>query len=192
MQDVFYIEEIEQATALLKPMRVEILRRLDEPRTCPQLAGFFGESAQKIYYHIKALEQVGLVEKTDERRVRGAVEGHYQAAAKSYWLAPSLVGQIGGEQVAENQSNLRLLLSMTEDVQADLGKLGRLVDIEIPSLGLSAQIELTDAATRSAFMKDVQNAFQGLAEKYGAATDVASDTEMYRLALMVYPKNQTD
>ena len=34
MQNVCYIEDVEQAMALLKPLRLEILRRLDSPRTC--------------------------------------------------------------------------------------------------------------------------------------------------------------
>jgi len=55
MQDVCYIEDVEQAMALLKPLRLEILRRLGSPRTCPELAAEFEESAQKIYYHVKAL-----------------------------------------------------------------------------------------------------------------------------------------
>src|SRR5258706_587200 len=88
MLPVLYIESVDQATALLKPRRIELLKRLDQPRTCPQLAAEFGESAQNIYYHIKALEQAGLVEKVGERRVRGTVEGPYQARALAYWLSP--------------------------------------------------------------------------------------------------------
>ena len=92
MQDVLYIEDVNQAMTLLKPIRLEILKRLDEPRTCPELAEYFDETPQKIYYHVKALESAGLVEKVEERRVRGVVEGHYQASAHAYWLAPKTCG----------------------------------------------------------------------------------------------------
>jgi DNA-binding transcriptional ArsR family regulator len=124
MQDVRYIEEVEQALALLKPQRLEILKRLAEPRTCPELAAIFDDSPQKIYYHVKALEAAGLVDKIAERRVRGAVEGIYQARARSYWLAPSLVGQIGSPSQARDQASLRVLLALAEDVIEDAGKLG--------------------------------------------------------------------
>jgi DNA-binding transcriptional ArsR family regulator len=126
MQDVFYIQEIDQATALLKPARIELLKRLDEARTCPELATMLGDSAQKIYYHIKALEKVGLVEKVDEKRVRGVVEGYYRAVARSYWLAPQLVGQIGGERMTRDQISLRVLLDLAADIHDDIGKLGRM------------------------------------------------------------------
>ena len=87
MQNVLYIEDVNQAMALLKPIRLEILKRLGEASTCPELAEYFDESPQKIYYHVKALESAGLVQKVEERRVRGIVEGHYQATANAYWLA---------------------------------------------------------------------------------------------------------
>ena len=61
MQDVCYIEDLDRAMTLLKPQRLEILRRMDTPRTCPELADYFGESAQKVYYHVKALESARLV-----------------------------------------------------------------------------------------------------------------------------------
>lgn len=124
MQDVRYIEEIEQALALLKPQRLEILKRLAEPRTCPELAAIFDDSPQKIYYHVKALEAAGLADKIAERRVRGTVEGIYQARARSYWLAPSLVGQIGSPAQARDQASLRVLLALAEAVTDDVGKLG--------------------------------------------------------------------
>ncbi|NIP51249.1 MAG: helix-turn-helix transcriptional regulator, partial [Phycisphaerae bacterium] len=93
MQETFYVDSVEQAESLLKPQRIELLNAMGEARTCPELAEQFGRSPQQIYYHIKALEKVGLVEKVAEKRVRGTVEGHYQAAARTYWLAPQLVGQ---------------------------------------------------------------------------------------------------
>lgn len=197
MQDVCYIEEVEQAMALLKPLRLEILRRLDAPRTCPELAAEFEESAQKIYYHVKALQEAGLVDKVAERRVRGTVEGRYQAKARSYWLAPKLVGAIGGARVARDQASLRVLLQLAEDVIEDTGKLGSRSEAgqQVPSLSLSAQIHLVDAARRAEFLTELQTTFQALALKYGmAATDDADEADKsanFRLVMMCYPKQAT-
>ena len=112
MQDDLYIETVDQALTLLKPLRIELLKRMDEPRTCPELASYFDETPQKIYYHVKALERAGLVEKMAERRVRGVVEGYYQAKARSYWLAPRLVGELGGQRLTQDQMSLHFLLSL--------------------------------------------------------------------------------
>src|SRR4051812_26516191 len=151
MQEVLYIEDVDQAAALLKPQRIEMLKLMDRPRTCPELGKIFGETAQKIYYHIKALQNAGLVEQVGERRVRGTVEGSYQAAARSYWLAADLVGQIGGQDVTRDQVSLRHLLSLTEEMQSDIGHLAQQVGKEIPSLGVSLHVELADEARRGEF-----------------------------------------
>jgi DNA-binding transcriptional ArsR family regulator len=192
MQDVFYIEDLERAITLLKPLRLEILRRLDEPRTCPELADFFDESAQKIYYHIKAMEQAGLVEKTEERRVRGVMEGYYQAKARSYWLAPKLVGQIGGGRTSQDQISLNVLLQLAEEVIEDTGRLGNASALgqDVPSLSMSAHIHLPNAARRTEFLQEVQQIFQQLALKYGVPQDdiAITDEQGFRLVLMCYPK----
>jgi DNA-binding transcriptional ArsR family regulator len=193
MQDVFYIETVEQATTLLKPLRVELVRRMDAPRTCPELAGFFHESPQKIYYHVKALEKAGLVEKMEERRVRGVVEGYYQAKARSYWLAPHLVGRVGGIKPTQNQVSLRYLLSLAEEIHDDVGKLAHQAAAgkDVASLSLSAHIYLPDSERRGEFLQEVQQAFQELARKYGLPTDDApplAEGQEFRLVLACYPK----
>lgn len=191
MQDVFYIETVEQATTLLKPQRVELLKRLDEPRTCPELAGFFGQTPQKIYYHIKELEKAGLVVKTDERRVRGVVEGYYQAKARSYWLAPHLVGRLGGERSAKNQASLRFLLTLAEEIHDDVGRLANKIEDnqDVPSLALSAHIHLPNGQRRAEFLQEVQTFFQDLAQKYGLPDDTSADDPTdFRVVLGCYPK----
>ncbi len=193
MHPVLYIESVDQATALLKPRRIELLQRLDQPRTCPELAAEFGESAQNIYYHVKALEQAGLVVKVGERRVRGTVEGRYQASAHSYWLAPQLVGQIGGPRATRDQTSLRFLLSLAEEVQSDVGRLAQQVEAgqSVPSLSLSANIYLPDGDRRAAFLRDVQATFERLAREYGRPADEAATPATpgadFRLALACYP-----
>src|SRR5688572_24566126 len=121
MQDLIYIDELDRAAALLKPMRVELLRLLAEPRSCPELAGLVGETTQKVYYHVKVLEQNGLVKKIEERRVGGIMEGLYQAAGRSYWLSPRLVGRIGGRRKAQERASLSYLLALAEQLQDDVG-----------------------------------------------------------------------
>jgi hypothetical protein len=193
MQDVFYIESVDQAAALLHPFRIELLKQMAEPRTCPQLGAIFDMTAQKIYYHVKALEKAQLVEKVDEHRVRGIVEGVYQAKAYSYWLAPRLVGQIGGPRPAHDQTSLRFLLALAEEIHEDIGNLGQQSEAgaDVPSLGLSAHIYLPDAERRAAFLQDVQTVFQDLARKYGIPADETRDDltgKGFRLILTCYPK----
>ena len=188
MQDVLYVEVAGQAGALLHPLRIEVLKKLAEPRSCPELAKELGETSQKIYYHVKILESAGLIDKVEERRVRGIMEGLYRARAKSYWLSPSLVGKVGGAERARDQMSLGFLLSLAEEIHADIARLGeRTGEGEaVPSLGLSLQIELENADARARFLDELQETFQGLANKY-AAKD-STEGQGFQVSLVCYPR----
>ncbi len=193
MQDVLYIEDAAQAATLLQPLRLDLLKRMAEARSCVELAQQVGQTPQKVYYHVKMLEQAGLVERTGERKVRGIVEGFYRARARSYWLSPQLVGQVGGKRKAQEQLSLGFLLNLAEELQSDIGHLADRADKDIPSLGLSMQIALRDGKQRAAFMADLQQTLQTLAAKYsiGEANPPPGDGQTFRLVIACYPTEDT-
>src|SRR5687768_16800352 len=123
MQDVLFIDDVHQAAVLLKPARIDVLRRMAAETTCSEVGAALGQSPQHVYYHVKALEQAGLVERVSERRVRGTVEGIYRAKARSYWLSPRLVGKVGGGRAARDQASLAYLVGLAEEIQDDVGRL---------------------------------------------------------------------
>src|ERR671931_606578 len=130
MRDVVYLDQIEQAEALLKPQRIEVLRQVAE------------------------------------RRVRGIHEGIYQAAGRSYWLSPRLVGRIGLRQTRDRLS-LGYLLDLMEDVQADVAALD-LTRPDLPSIGVSGDIRVRPEQ-RKAFLDELQRTLQDLFTRYGGA-----------------------
>ncbi len=146
---------------------------------------------QKIYYHVKTLEKAGLVEKVSERRVRGTVEGSYQAKARSYWLAPHLVGQIGGRRAAQDQISLHVLYGLAEQILDDVGQLANrsTTGQDVPSLSLSGEVSLPDGERRTEFLRDVRQAFEALARAYGVTSPQhsASGAQSFRLMLACYP-----
>lgn len=146
MQALLFIDEINQATTLLNPLRVQLLKLMAVPNACTQMAESLGAMPQKIYYHVKKLRNASLVDKVSERRVRGIMEAFYQARASSYWLSPKLVGKIGTQKKAQDQMSLAYIQSLAEQLNIDIGALAQNVDEDVPSLGLSANIELKDAA----------------------------------------------
>jgi DNA-binding transcriptional ArsR family regulator len=86
--------------AMSHPLRVRILAMLDERKASPnQLAGWLGASLGTVAYHVRTLEQLGLIELVDETRVRGAVEHHYRArerpnvTAEDWTQAPPIAKQ---------------------------------------------------------------------------------------------------
>jgi DNA-binding transcriptional ArsR family regulator len=184
MRDVLYLERIEQAETLLKPRRIEVLRQLAEPRSCTELAAQLEQTPQRVYYHVKRLVDAGLVTQVSERRVRGIHEGIYQATARSYWLSPRLVGTIGRRR-AQDELSLGHLLSLVEEVQADIGALDRAAP-ELPSVGVSGEIRLRPEQ-RQQFLNDLETALQDIFARYGGA-----DGDAFKLAVACYPKGEPD
>lgn len=186
MRDVVYLDQIEQAEALLKPQRIEVLRQLAEPRSCTEVAAELDQTPQRVYYHVKRLLDASLVSQVSERRVRGIHEGIYQATARSYWLSPRLVGRIGLRQTRDRLS-LGYLLDLMEDVQADVAALD-LSRSDLPSIGVSGDIRVRPEQ-RAAFLDELQHLLRDLFTRYGGA-----EGDAFRLALACYPNlpRQTD
>jgi DNA-binding transcriptional ArsR family regulator len=83
MKAIKSIDDPRYVKAMSHPLRVRILAMLDERKASPnQLAGWLGASLGTVAYHVRTLEQLGLIELVDETRVRGAVEHHYRARAR--------------------------------------------------------------------------------------------------------------
>ena len=183
MLDVLFIEQPTVAAALLQPIRLDIVKRLAQPRSCPELAQLLNLPTQQVNYHMRKLTEAGLVERIDERRVRGTVEGIYQARAASYWLSPNLVGRSGARKTI-NEAGLSYLFSLAEDLQSDVAKLANAPEPQ-PCLGLSAYVELKDPKRRTEFLAEVQQVLQTLARKYGA-TGRSKERNAYRLLLACY------
>lgn len=185
MLPLLYIDDPAQAAALLQPLRLDLLKRMGEPTSCPSLAQQLGVPTQQVNYHMRILADAGLVDRIEERRVRGTVEGIYQARAASYWLSAKLIGRIG-EPRTSSELSLGYLLSLAEDLQHDIAHLAEEPDSPA-SLGLSMQLELNDPSRREAFLKDVQRLFQTLARKYGATESTRKrKTQPYKLMLACY------
>lgn len=177
MRDVFYVDRMEQAEALLRAGRVEVLRLLAEPATCTQIGRVLGDSPQKVYYHVKRLQDAGLIELVDERRVRGITEGIYRAVASSYWVSPQLVGRIGPPR-DDSQYGVGFLLDLCETLQADLAGL----PAGVPTLGIAGDVRLR-ADQGAAFVADLQAAFQGVLDRYSGGEGTP-----FRLTLACYPE----
>jgi DNA-binding transcriptional ArsR family regulator len=184
MKEVLYVERFEQADALFKPQRVEVLRQLAEPRSCTEVGALLGQSTQRVYYHVKKLLDAGLVAQVSERRVRGIYEGIYQASAQSYWLSPRLVGTIGRRRI-QDELSLGYLLHLVEDVQADLADLDR-SSAELSTLAVSGEIRVP-VGGRKAFLDDLRSSLQDLFTRHGGA-----EGDAFRLAVACYPKKESE
>ena len=184
MRDVVYLDQIEQAEALLKPQRIGVLRQLAEPRSCTEVAVELDQTPQRVYYHVKRLLEARLV--ASGGRAPGARDprGDLPAAGRSYWLSPGLVGRIGLRQTRDRLS-LGYLVDLTEGVQADIAALD-LTRPDLPSIGVSGDIRVRPEQ-RKAFLDELQQTLKDLFTRYGGA-----EGDAFRLAVACYPEGDPD
>ncbi len=187
MRDVVLLDRIEQAEALLKPQRIELLRQLTTPRSCTEVGHRLGQTSQRVYYHVRRLVEAGLVTQVAERRVRGITEGIYQASARSYWLSPHLVGRLDlppGDPATgapdQDAAHLEHLIDLAEQVQADIAGLDHGAP-ELPSLGVTGQVRVP-ADRREQFLAELRRTLQDLFTRYDGATG-----DDFALAVACYP-----
>src|SRR5262245_7874656 len=84
------LRDQETLRALCHPARIEILERLREPASAAEVARRLGQPRQRVNYHLKALEEAGLVEKVGSRRAGNFVESLFRAAARAFVVAPEV------------------------------------------------------------------------------------------------------
>jgi len=83
IQDIYYLENIEQLEAISDPIRYNMYFLMDEPKTGAQLARELKISRARGHYHLNILKDVGLVTFCEEKvSSHGMTEKYYQGIAE--------------------------------------------------------------------------------------------------------------
>ncbi|MGH3997499.1 MAG: helix-turn-helix domain-containing protein, partial [Pseudonocardiaceae bacterium] len=88
------IDDPATAVAALDPMRARLLAELAEPASAAAVAARIGTTRQRVNYHLRALEDRGLVAPAGERRHGGLIERLLVATASAYVVSPSALGSV--------------------------------------------------------------------------------------------------
>jgi len=102
IQETITVDNLEVLKVLSDPTRLEIMKhigaenRRDHLCTVKQLAKLMDVSPTKLYYHIKLLEEQGLLIVGDTRVVSGIIEKQYQVVAHSITLSQSALSTHDG------------------------------------------------------------------------------------------------
>ena len=91
---VLVISEPDRAAGALNPLRRRILEELDAPQSATALSKKLGLSRQKVNYHLRNLEEAGLVELVEVRQQRGLEERVMKRSADIVMIDPSLFANI--------------------------------------------------------------------------------------------------
>jgi DNA-binding transcriptional ArsR family regulator len=183
------IDDPAAAVVALSPVRTKLLAALREPASAAMLATQVGLSRQKVNYHLRALEDSGLVRVVEERRWGGITERLYAASAASYVVSPAALGGVGSDpdRIADRLS-ARYLIALAARIVREVGGLLRRADEEdkrVATLGLDAEIRFRSADERAAFTAELTSGVSALVARYHDAT--APGGRPHRLIVAAHP-----
>ncbi|MFF3438350.1 ArsR/SmtB family transcription factor [Streptosporangium sp. NPDC002721] len=89
------MDEPDRLRVALTPIRRRLLGRLREPASAVQLAAEFDLPRQRVGYHLRVLEEAGLVELVEERPRRGFVERVMRVTANAFLVDPGVLTSSG-------------------------------------------------------------------------------------------------
>uniref|UniRef100_Q11FY8 Transcriptional regulator, ArsR family n=1 Tax=Chelativorans sp. (strain BNC1) TaxID=266779 RepID=Q11FY8_CHESB len=189
MIEVEVIETAAAATAALDPIRSRLLAELTQPASAAILASRVGLARQKVNYHLRALEDHGLVEAAELRQWGGLTERLMVATASSYVVSPAALGAIGADP-ARNGDRLSAsyLIAQAARIVREVGDLwrnARKKDKRFATLSLDTVIRFRSPAERMAFTADLTSAVTALAARYH--DEFAPGGRPHRLVVAAYP-----
>lgn len=194
MLDVTVIEDAQAAEISLDPIRTRLLAELVEPGSATMLAAKVGLPRQKVNYHLKALEQHGLVELAEERRKGNVTERIMRATAASYVISPLALAAVQPDpRRAPDRLSARWLLAIAARLVRDVGALltgAAKAGKRVATFAIDGEVRFASAADRAAFAEELAGAVTGLVGKYHDET--ASGGRTHRVIVAVHPSTEHD
>lgn len=194
MLDVAVIEDPAAAEVSLDPVRTRLLAELAEPGSATMLATRLGLPRQKVNYHLRALEQHGLVELLEERRKGNCTERVLRATAASYVISPTALAAVQPDPArSPDQLSARWLLAVAARLVRDVGALltgATQARKPVATFALDGAVRFASAADRAAFAEELAHAVTTLVSKYHDAT--AAGGREHRVVVAVHPSVRSD
>ncbi|HEX6862129.1 MAG TPA: helix-turn-helix domain-containing protein [Thermoanaerobaculia bacterium] len=189
MVDVEVIEDPAAATVALEPVRSRLLSELSEPASAAALAARLGIPRQKVNYHLRTLEEHGLVRVAEQRQWGGLTERLLVASAASYVVSPGALGAVGSDPGRRaDRLSASYLIALAARVVREVGALLRRAGEagkRLPTLSIDTEVRFRSAAERAAFSSELANAVTTLVARYHDAS--APGGRSHRLIVVAHP-----
>ena len=189
MLEVAVIEDPETAEVSLDPVRSRILAELAEPGSAASLAERVGLPRQNVNYHLRALEEHGLVKLVEERKKGNMTERVLQATALSYVISPVAMNGVEPDPSrAPDRLSARWLISLASKLVRDVGGLVAGANREkkrVATFAMDGEIRFASAADRAAFAEELAASVTSLVGKYH--DEQAPRGRDHRIVVAVHP-----
>jgi len=187
--DIQVIDDPAAATVALEPIRSRLLSELAAPASAATLAARVGLARQKVNYHLRALEEHGLVRLAEERKWGGLTERLLVATAASYVVSPGALGPVAVDPDREvdrlSASYLIALGARVVREVADLVRRATEAGKRLATLAVDTEVRFRSPTDRAAFSKELTEAIATLVSKYH--DESAPGGRAHRLLVVAHP-----
>lgn len=90
-QSEMWIRGVEAIKAFAHPLRLQILKQMEEPTTVKQIAARLDQQPSKLHYHVNLLHNHNLIQVVAQNSVNGIAEHVYQVTARQFKLVNPLI-----------------------------------------------------------------------------------------------------
>jgi DNA-binding transcriptional ArsR family regulator len=190
VQELGVIDDPAAAGVSLDPVRARLLAELAEPGSASSLAAKVGLARQKINYHLRTLEQHGLVELVAERRKGNMTERVLQATAASYVISPAALAAVAPDPArAPDRLSARWLIAVAARTVREVGELlagAAKAGKRLATFAVDGEVRFASAADRAAFADELAQSVTALVGKYH--DEGAPGGRRYRIVLAIHPE----
>jgi DNA-binding transcriptional ArsR family regulator len=189
MIDVAVIDDPAAAEVSLDPIRTRLLSELTEPGSASTLAARLGLARQKVNYHLRALERVGLIELHAERRRGNMTERVMSATASSYVISPAALAAVAPDPArSPDQLSAMWLVALAARLVREVGELMRgakRARRPLATFGIDSEVRFASAVDRAAFAAELSQSIESLVAKYH--DESAAGGRRHRLLIALHP-----
>jgi DNA-binding transcriptional ArsR family regulator len=189
VQEVEVIDDPAAAATALEPARARLLAELTTPASAAALAERLGIARQKINYHLRALEQRGLVREAETRKWGGITERRMIASASSYLVSPAALGPAAADPSrSADRLSAGYLIALAARAVREVGGLMRRAartQQRLATLSIDTEICFRSAAERAAFSQELAAGIAALAARYHDPE--APGGRLHRLVAVAHP-----
>jgi len=165
------IRDPASAAALLDPVRLRLVEALGEGGdSATGVARRLGLPRQKVNYHLRELERLGLVGLVEERRRGNCLERIVRARATTYAMDPSMLGALSPDPADEpDRRSAAHMIAVAVRTIRELGELLRRAaraGRKLSTLTIDAQVRFASAGDQAEFGEELARAVARLVSKY--------------------------
>jgi DNA-binding transcriptional ArsR family regulator len=191
MAEVEVIEDPAAVAVAVEPARARLLAELGQPASAAALAERLGLSRQKVNYHLRALEEHGLVREAETKRWGGITERRMLATANAYLVSPAALGPAAADPTRTNDRlSASYLLALAARAVQEVGTLVKKAaqtGQRLATLSIATDIRFANAEQRAAFSQELAATVAALAARYHDPS--APGGRWHRIVAVAYPSS---